>query len=120
MVKYTDIDLFLTKNELTNDVTFKQDLQSIAQSLTNIALTRKGERLFSPDFGTNLIEELQNLKDSLGFGILEQTIKSQLEFNDPRVTINSIEFIRNLDNYAVNITFLLKNTQVQGTVNLTI
>lgn len=120
MEKYSDIDLFLVKNELTGDISYKKDLQSIAQGLTNIALTRKGEVPFTPNLGCSLVDEIQIAKDTIALNQLKQTIKSQLQLNDRRVIIDNIEFIKNLDNCTVNITFILKETGAQGIVNLTV
>jgi phage baseplate assembly protein W len=120
MPRYSDIDLFLVKNDLTNDITFKQDLQAIAQSLTNIALTRKGELHFKPDFGTDLVETLQVAVSEIALNLLKETVKSQLETNDTRATINNIEIIRESDTYVVTIHFSPVGDSTEGTASFTI
>jgi hypothetical protein len=41
MAKYTDIDLNFTKNELTNDVNLKYDLNAISQSYKKYTANNK-------------------------------------------------------------------------------
>jgi len=46
-IVYTDYDLDFTTNVFTQDIAVKTDIQAIRQSITNLLLTRKGERFFS-------------------------------------------------------------------------
>jgi hypothetical protein len=43
---YTDIDVNLTKNVQSNDISLKYDVNAIAQSIKNIILTNKTEKIF--------------------------------------------------------------------------
>jgi hypothetical protein len=40
MAEFSDIDFFLEKNEITNDIVFKTSRYAIAQSIENILLTK--------------------------------------------------------------------------------
>jgi phage baseplate assembly protein W len=121
MAQYSDIDFFLTKNELTNDISFKKDVFAVSQSLGNIALTRKNERVFRPDFGSDLVEGLQINKSDVELMVLKQIVKAQLETQEPRAIIDNIEFIRLQDGFKVNLTFHLKNNiAASGSLSLTV
>lgn len=69
-----------------------EDSKAIKADLLHLILTNKGERLYLPDFGTNLRKYLFNPYD----GITESEIKS--EINEavkkyiPNLKINSITF----------------------------
>lgn len=116
MEKYSDIDIFLQKNDLSNDISFKTDIYSVSQSLTNIALTKRGERLFLPNFGTDLLETAQKAS-YLQFNIEKLIIKSQLELQEPRAIINDIILEKNNDASIVTIYFTLRqNYSRTGTV----
>ena len=52
-IYYTDIDVNLTKNVQSNDISLKYDVNAIAQSIKNIVLTNKTEKIFNPKFGAD-------------------------------------------------------------------
>ena len=93
MAKYINID-FPFKDS-TNGFFLKlntEDSKAIKADLLHLILTNKGERLYLPDFGTNLRKYLFDPYD----GITEEGIKS--EINEavkkyiPNLKINSITF----------------------------
>jgi len=121
MEKYSDIDIFLQKNDLSGDISFKQGIYSVSQSLMNIALTRKGERIFYPNFGTNLLDSLENSKSTLQFNIEKNIIISQLQLQEPRAIINDLTLNKESEQSIVTIYFTLKDDYSStGTVSLTV
>lgn len=121
MEKYSDIDIFLQKNELTGDVPFKTGTQCISQSLTNIALTKRGERMFLPEFGTDLLETLQENLLQLEYNILKDVIMAQLESQETRVTIDNMEIQKNVDTFDIKIYYTTKDEfKSPGILNLTV
>jgi len=121
MAKYSDIDFFLTKNELTEDISFKKDVYAIGQSLSNIALTRKGERVFQPNLGSDLLEGLQTNKSDIELIVLKEIVKAQLETQEPRAIIDNIEFIRLQEGFQVDLRFHMLNDQsASGSLSLTV
>jgi len=69
-----------------------EDSKAIKADLIHLILTNKGERLYLPDFGTNLRKYLFNPYD----GITEDEIKSEIseavKKYIPNLKINSITF----------------------------
>ena len=51
---YSDIDFTFTKKPVTNDIALSYDTQAVIRSIRNILSTKKYERPFNPDFGSNL------------------------------------------------------------------
>jgi phage baseplate assembly protein W len=121
MAKYSDIDLFLPKNDLTNDISFKKDVYAVAQSIGNLVLTRRGERPFYPNIGTDLVDTLQVARSQIELNILKEMVKSQLEVQESRAIIDIIEITRDVDNYIVKIDFhLANNSDITGSINVTV
>jgi phage baseplate assembly protein W len=121
MAQYSDIDLFLPKNDLTNDITFKRDVYAVGQSISNLALTRRGERPFYPNLGTDLVDSLQTNKSQVELNVLKEVVRSQLETQEPRAIIDTIQITRESDNYNVKIEFRLKNDyELAGSVTVTV
>ena len=68
--RFVDFDLAFTKNGLQRtlgdsendtlgyEITIKKDENAIQQAITNLLLTRKGEKAFIPDFGTEIVDLL--------------------------------------------------------------
>ena len=52
--RYKDIDLDLIVHPHTNDLVGRYDDEALTGSIINIIRTRRGERVFNPDFGSNI------------------------------------------------------------------
>lgn len=66
-----------------------RDVEAIYASLFNILNTRKGERLFLPEFGVDLQDQLFELMDDItAVGVLREVIEGIEKF-EPRVIIDS-------------------------------
>jgi len=90
MAKYTDIDLYLTKNEITNDINIKYDIAAISQSIKNIILTTKGEKPFAPTFGGNLYDMVYNDISPIELRLKEQELRATIQLNEPRAVIQTL------------------------------
>lgn len=106
MAKYTDIDLFLTKNELTNDINYKYDVTAITQSIKNIVLTTKGERLFNPSFGGNLFKLEFNDFYPIEIEMLRNELFAVLNALEPRAVVSDINISNSHSGYwDIQITY---------------
>ena len=120
MTNFSDLDLFFTKNSLTNDINLKKGLQAISQSIKNIALTRFGEKPFSPSFGSSLLESLSTSRNSIELLVISNQVKSEIENQEPRVIIDNVEIVKTIDGYDVRINFTVRSTNQQGSVPVTV
>jgi phage baseplate assembly protein W len=103
---YTDIDYDLTLNGLSNDISVKYDINAIAQSIKNIVLTSKKEKMFNVTFGADTLSlkfehllpfELNNIKNK---------IAGEIRLQDPRVIVNNIDIKdTQLGYWQIDITF---------------
>mgnify|MGYP003110088623 FL=1 len=85
---FSDLDVDLSRNSITGDISLKKDLQSIRQSIVNILLTRPKERFFSSsDIGVGLQDLYFELKDNDGviFSSIKERVKSNINKFEPRV-----------------------------------
>lgn len=81
---YTDL------NSFTPTVTaLLVDVQSVYQSLYNILNTKKGERLFEPDFGIALEDELFELDDDITQLAIMQEVITAISRFEQRVLIDT-------------------------------
>lgn len=106
-VYYTDIDVNLSKNVQSNDINLKYDINAIAQSIKNIVLTNKTEKIFNPKFGANT-DYLIAFKTLLPFQLsdIRLQILGELGLQEPRATITDIDIKdTGLGYWQVSVTF---------------
>lgn len=103
---YIDIDYNLTKNSLSNDVSVKYDLNAIAQSIKNIILTTKKEKIFNSTFGGNaFLLNFENLRP-FTLDVIKRQFSNEINLQEPRAVVNNINIKNdNLGYWSVDISF---------------
>lgn len=117
---YSDIDFTFTKKPVTNDVSLSYDQQAVIRSVRNLLLTKKYERPFNPDLGSNVDALLFENASPLVATALEQEILNTINNYEPRVNMSSIDVSVNPDmnSYNVTLTFFIENATLPTTVTL--
>ena len=103
---YSDISASLAVNPVTGDIAQLDNKQSIRASILNILRTRKGERLFQPQLGTNIHKMLFEPNTPFTAGQINQELKSSIEDQEPRVTVELINTDAFPDEYGVKVFIL--------------
>jgi phage baseplate assembly protein W len=106
--KYTysdfDIKLSLTDN---NDIKKNTEQEAIKNSVRNILFTQKGERLFQPEFGSNIKKYIYEQVTLITAQEIRLLIENQLKRYEPRVIRLEVEVYpdaeRNL--FLINIFY---------------
>lgn len=91
MSKYININYpFKNSNEgFFLDLNSEQNA-AIKADLMHLILTRKGQRLYNPDFGTDLLKYIFEPEDGLTFSNIQDDIKMVVKKYLPRLQINQI------------------------------
>lgn len=66
------------------------DQRAIKADLMHLLLTRKGQRLYNPDFGTDLLRYIFEPNDSLTLEAVTQEVKNSIRKYLPRLVVNNI------------------------------
>jgi phage baseplate assembly protein W len=66
------------------------DKQAIKADLMHLILTRKGERLYLPDFGTNLLQFIFEPNDSITQSEIKSQISDTVKKYIPNLVINEV------------------------------
>ena len=104
MIFYSDVN---QQDPLTQDKIF--DLEDLYQSIHNILNTEKGERLFLPEFGTNIQQYLFELLTTATEQMMLFEIMDAVERWEPRVdVISSLSTLRAIDNHEVFLELAFK------------
>jgi len=72
--------------KLNND-----DNSAIKSDLMHLLLTRKGERLYMPDFGTDLLKYIFEMNDTTTTSSIRTEINDTIKKYLPNLSINNIE-----------------------------
>ena len=117
---YSDIDFSFTKKPVTADVALSYDAQAVIRSIRNILSTRPYEKLFNPNFGSNVDALLFELVSPLTSAALESEVASAINSYEPRANLQKVVVTPMPDNnsYSVTITFFIENSATPTTVTL--
>lgn len=82
----------------------KDDNSAIKADLMHLILTRKGERLYLPDFGTNLLQYIFNPNDSKTKSEIKQEISQVVKKYLPKLSINEVTVTESVNSeYAATV-----------------
>ena len=100
---FKDISLSFKKHPVTNDVTVLRNEDAIKKSVINLTRTRINERFFNELLGTSIADSLFENMDSGLEAALEEEIGTLLRNYEPRIELNSVYVIANLDSNELNV-----------------
>lgn len=112
--RYQDIDLDMIIHPMTDDLVVRSNVDAINGSIMNILKTRKGERVFQPEFGSTIYSSLFEPMTSQTKIVLESQIENALIQFEPRISLIEIRVIPKYDEngYEVYISYVPNNDKV--------
>lgn len=112
-ILYSDFHKNLTVNPLSNDIAVKTNEEAIKESLRNLILTDKGERLFQPNLGSDVKATLFENVTPVTLKILEEKVRDVINNYEPRVSIIDVDVTSVYDDNKVQVTiyFYVKNRE---------
>ena len=127
MVIMPDFSLDFVTNTFTGDLSVSKDTRAINQSITNILLTRKNEKPFTPGFGVGLESMYYALSNMnmADFVFLAEDARININRYEPRVTFKDMEILNPdtiLDdgNVELLVTYTLKSSKNDNIDNVRI
>jgi phage baseplate assembly protein W len=120
MAKYTDIDFSLSKNEITDDINVKTDINAISQSIKNIILTSKTEKIFDNSFGADGYDLVYNNLSKTEILAQRSKFLAELQVQEPRAIIRDINIEDNKSgSFIITVTFSpVYDTSITRNLNL--
>ena len=95
---YKDLSMSFKSNPLNDDLIGLKNESAIARSIKNLVFSRKGEKFFDPDFGSELSASLFENIDDVTALTMRDDIDYMIRMHEPRVDVINIEIIPNYDN----------------------
>ena len=106
---FKDLSVTFKKHPVTDDLIAVKDNAAIMQSISNLLLTRKGERPFQPDLGSDLQKTLFEPLDYASSGLIRSEVLKVLRKYEPRIRIDSVRCVPEYMNngYQVELSYTI-------------
>ena len=110
---YQDFKKDLEKSPLSQDLTVNKDEDAVKESIKNLILTDRGERLMQPSLGGNISAMLFENLTPATLTLIEEQVKTTINLYEPRAELQNVAVSGSLDENTVRIkiTFYIKNVQ---------
>lgn len=110
---YSDFKKDLDISSLSNDLTVWKDEDAVKESIKNLVLTDRGERLMQPNLGGNVRAMLFENKTPAGLKLVEDQIKSTISIYEPRAILEDVVVSGSLDDnmVQVKVVFYIQNIE---------
>lgn len=121
-VTYSDFFKDLTVSEVNADLARKIDENSVKESIRNLLLTNRGERLFQPELGCDISKLLfENLTPDTII-IAKEAIKTTIQSYEPRCGLIGVDIIGSHDTNEITIivTFNVINREEPVVLTVTL
>ena len=117
-VVYSDFFTDLDKHPIRSTVLRKTNVDAVKQSLRNLMLTDKGERLFQPNLGGNIRAMLFENITAQTFLTMQEHIKDVIAAHEPRADVIDVYIAQTSQEHEVQITIVFRVVNVQEPVTL--
>jgi phage baseplate assembly protein W len=109
---FSDFGLNLEQIPGRSDIARRVNENAVRDSIRNIVMTDRGERLFQPDIGCDIRGSLFENIDPNTILILKENIKSSIKIYEPRCEVIDVKVSGNIDSneIAVKIIFRVINS----------
>ena len=117
---YSDFHKDMTVNPITNDLALRYDEDAVKESIKNLILTNRGERLFQPNLGGDIRSMLFENNTPSTLKIIQEQIKSIINSYETRANVIDVQTTSNIDDnkVAVKIIFSIRNREDPITVTV--
>jgi len=109
---FKDINITFKKHPVTNDLVVSRDASAIKQAIVNLLLTNKGEKLFNPEYGSDIRSYLFEPLDYGTAAQIQRNISYSVNKHEPRVQIEDLRANPNFDDngFDVEMTYSVRGS----------
>ncbi len=116
---YKDVGIGLLINTFTKDTAVVKNENAIKQSIKNLVLTQRGEKLFQPEIGSGVYDLLFEPMDLFTADAIRDEIINTLGQYEPRITLGPVTVRANEDtnSFDVTVEYRIVGQPIVETVN---
>ena len=113
-LSFKDININFKKHPVTNDLVVSKDASAIKQAIVNLLLTNRGERVFQPDYGSDIRSQLFEPLDYATAGSIKNSILYTIAKFEPRILVESLDCrpVYSDNGFNCEMTYSIKGADV--------
>ena len=117
---YSDFHKDLSQNPISEDLALKINEESVKESIKNLILTDKGERLMRPLIGGNIKAMLFENNTPSTIKFIQEQVKSTIQQYEPRATLLDVVVTSSLDETTVQIAVYFYINNLERPITVTV
>lgn len=112
-ILYSDFTNSFSVSEISNDLVLSKNEQAVKQSIKNLILTERGERLFQPTLGSNIKSTLFELMTPATLKLLEEQVREVINNYEPRAELLEVivKGLYDQDVVEISVHFYVVNNE---------
>lgn len=106
-------------NKVTGRFKMSSDDEDIKESIYIILMTRKGERLLMPNFGSNINDFVFEVVNETNLTLMENSIKNSIQTYEKRIRNLNVEISQDSQDSGrliINISYIISNINMPGNI----
>ena len=115
---YQDFKKNLEKSPVSSDLTVLKDEDFVKESIKNLILTDRGERLMQPDLGGNISGMLFENITPATLVLIQNNVRTTIDLYEPRAELIDVIASSNIDDNVVKVEIAFYITNVQQPITL--
>lgn len=115
---FSDIKKNLAKSPVSNDVTLLKNEDAVKESIKNLILTDRGERLMRPNLGGGIKEMLFENITPATIRLIQERVKTTIDLHEPRAELIDVMVNSSIDDGVVTITIKFYVVNIEQPVSL--
>jgi phage baseplate assembly protein W len=117
---YSDFHKDMTQNPISLDLAVKRDEEAVRESIKNLILTNKGERLFQPLLGGNVTSHLFENNTPATTKLIQEQIKATINQYEPRAQLIDVVVQSSIDDNRIEVTIYFYISNIEQPVSVTV
>ena len=106
--KFVDLNPNFEKNPLTKDLPLLKNAEAIKFAVKNIVMTTRGDRAFSPYFGSTVVGALFENFTLATADDIQIAIEDALNAYEPRIKLLDVDVQDNIDRNEISISIFYR------------
>ena len=100
---FKDLSMSFKVNPINDDLIPLKNEAAIARSIRNIVFTSPGEKIFNPEFGSEISKVLFENIDEISAISIKDEIETSIRNYEPRVNLEEVDIEPNYDNNQFDV-----------------
>lgn len=117
---FSDLHKDMTQNPLSEDLALKRDEEAIKESIKNLILTNRGERLMQPLLGGNVQAMLFENNTPATIKLIQEQVKTVIRQYEPRATLIDVIVRSSVDESTVEVEIYFYINNIVEPISVTV